>query len=166
MTTLNGSRVEDPRSPLWLDRPSVDEVAHLVSSKLSSRHAPMVLETWAQTYRTSKWAGTVPNNLFTSTLAETIRQLFLRGAQGYCFEDNGELLAYAVVERTRLDEPVVHYVWVHPGCRWRGLATDLLTSAGINTRQFFFYTHRTKFCSLPLFHNGRHEPAIARRKAP
>ncbi len=186
MTTSNDSREDDLASPknegpmessyllskeTWTLNPSASD-GHPVSNKLPlirdllPKDAPTVLETWAQTYRTSKWAGTIPNNLFTATLAESIRQLFQRGARGVAIVDGDELVGWLVYEYTRLDEPVIHYVWVHERCRGRKVALYLMYEAGISPDEFFFYTHRTKYCSLPLFKNGRHEPAIARRKAP
>jgi hypothetical protein len=105
--------------------------------------------------------------MFEAVTSEAILQLFQRGAKALVHEnDDGHVVAYIVHERTRLDEPVLHYLWVRDGKdRGKGLALDLLRSAGIDPNERFFYTFRTRYTRKPLFKNGTYEPSIARRKA-
>ncbi len=111
-------------------------------------------------YRKSKRAGTIPNNLFKQTTAECIRQLFARGAKGFWIESAVRPLGFIVVERTRLDEPVVHFMWTADS----GADIWLFEAAGIDPKQHFFVTHWAKYADGPLFRSARYCPEIARRK--
>lgn len=107
----------------------------------------------------------IPNNRFEEITSDAITQLFKRGASALVHEnDAGHVLAYLVYERTRLDEPVVHYTWVRDGNRGKGFALALFNEANIDPNERFFYTFRTRFTRKPLFKNGTYEPSIARRK--
>lgn len=129
----------------------------------------LVLETWIGTFRTSKYAGVIPNNEYKRITAECIRQLISRSARGFVAVDSRQptsVVGYVISERTRLDEPVIHYLWVREG-DWRrqGIGTAL-RSLVVPPESKFFFTFRTAACKSSVFRNGIHEPSIARRKLP
>lgn len=127
--------------------------------------AALILETWVGTYRNSPWAGVIPNNRFNEVTEDAIKQLLLRGSQIDCAVDAANpqhVVGYVVHEKTRLGEPVVHYLFVKDLYRRQGLARQLLEHAGIDPSAKFFYTFKTPFAKY--FRGGRYVPAIARRK--
>lgn len=128
----------------------------------------LVLETWVGTFRTSKYAGVIPNNEYKRITSECIRQLVARGSRGFVATDTdnpASVLGYVIAERTRLDEPVIHYCWVREGKRHQGIGTALRSKVVLPADKFF-YTFRTAACKSSVFCNGAHEPAIARRRMP
>lgn len=130
--------------PSWSFRkPTPAEVADIIAQ-------------WTSSYRNSPWAGTVPNNVYATVQTELIRQLLTRGAVLVVTGD--PMIAWACLERTRRDEPVVHYVYTLPAHRRTGAATALL--AGYEAA---LYTHRTVHTDRVLA-RGRYVPQIARRK--
>lgn len=128
-----------------------------------------VKEKWVATYRTSLWAGTVPNNKIREVTEDMIDQLSARGAKTICLcteELPEHILGFLMFEQTRTGEPVVHYLFVRELYRQKEYAfgRKLLEVAGIDWKEFFFYTHRTK--DARKFKSARWEPSIARRKDP
>lgn len=126
---------------------------------------PFVWETWLSSFRKSPWAGVVPNNLYKPVYLETMRQLVERGAEVVCAtnpEKPGHILGWLCYERTSDAIPVVHYCFVKPLFRKRGVAASLFAAAGIDPKQRFFYTFKTP--AARYFPGGQYEPAIARRQ--
>jgi hypothetical protein len=126
---------------------------------------PDVVHTWLSSFRNSKWAGTIPNNLFNEVQARAIRQLFDRGATVTCCVNPlrpEQVLGWICTETTRKGEPVVHYVFVKPSVRQHGIARTLFAATGIDPKSHFAYTHRTD--DAAYFPGGMFAPMIARRK--
>src|SRR5574342_995836 len=124
-----------------------------------------ILSTWLSSYRDSPWAGVIPNNLYEATYTQTIQQLCARGAVLTVVHspmDPNHLVGWACTEVTRKGEPVVHFVFVKPDLRQNGIATAALASVGINHRDHFAYTFRTR--DAIYFDGGMYAPMIARRK--
>ncbi len=126
-----------------------------------------IKQTWLSAYRTSPWAGVVPNNLYDHVYSETINQLTLRGMKFVVVANPAapELmlgwLAYEVASSHQGDEYVVHFIFVKPTYRQLGIASKALAS--VNILGPYFYTFRTPFSKY--LKQGRYRPEIARRKA-
>ncbi len=135
-----------------------------------------IRDTWLSSYRTSPYAGVVPNNLYDNVYSETIDQLILRGMRFVVVANpaNPALmlgwLAYEVDCATsqdltrsspRRDQYVVHFIFVKPTYRRLGVASQALASVGISGASFF-YTFKTS--SSKYLKGGIYRPEIARRK--
>jgi hypothetical protein len=123
-----------------------------------------VVDWWTGSFRRSKWAGTIPNNKFREVQGELIRQLISRGAK--CLlavnkSNEAQVLGFICTEKTKLEEPVVHYIFVKDYYRRHGISKLLLEAAGIPVDGTAFYTHKTAFSK---HYRGKHVPEIARRK--
>lgn len=136
----------------------------------------LVLDAWSKGFKSSPWAGTVPNNLWHETVTTTVTQLLARGARLVilCSEARpDQIVGFACWEPVK-GGLCLHYLYVKDPFRKKGLATALLTTiedryaAQAPSDQYRggtyrrFYTHRTD-CSR-WFRGWRHEPSIARRK--
>lgn len=134
-------------------------VRHAVASDLER-----VIRQWLSSWRDSKWAGVVPNNLFRKVYAETIRQLINRGARidVACSSENPDiLLGFICSEHTQRDR-ILHYVFVRSTYRQHGVARLLMNTAGFPKGTPFVYTFRTQ--DMSYLKGGYHVPALARRK--
>lgn len=125
-----------------------------------------VVSSWLSSYRKSKYAGVVPNNLFKAVYTEAIKQLYDRGAKvvlavNPAYPD--QILGWLCHERTSDDKPVVHSMFIKSRYRQPqfGLAEALFTAAEINPAELFYYTFRTD-APLP-YPRARYTPEIARR---
>ncbi len=124
-----------------------------------------ILLDWLAAYRTSKWAGCVPNNEYNSVYTSAIQQLWVRGASVHVATNPlrpEQVLGWCCTERTRKDEPVVHFVYVRPAVRRNGICTALLAAAGIDVYEHFAYTYRTD--DAAHFASAMYAPMIARRR--
>jgi hypothetical protein len=127
---------------------------------------PFILSTWLSSYRDSPWAGVIPNNKYQDVYGEAVSQLISRGSTLTVVHspmDENHLLGWACTEKTRKSEPVVHFVFVKPDLRRNGIATAALAKAGVDHRQHFAYTFRTR--DAAYFDGGMYAPMIARRKS-
>ncbi len=126
---------------------------------------PSVYEAWAGTWRRSRSAGCIPNNLVNEVTYACITQLLQRGMQVavLCARSHPEVvLAWVAYERDRRSEQViVHYAFTREGFRQRGLCQALLDSIGAGSK--FIYTHQTGFAKY--WPEAYHNPGIARRKS-
>lgn len=137
----------------------------VIQTREASGIPAFVSKSWLASFRSSDWAGPVPNNLFEQVYADAIRQLLERGAQVLvaCNPDAPDhVLGWICFERTRDDRPVVHYMYTKSLFRRRGVARSLLAAAGIDPKARFFYTYRTE--RARLFPGGRYVREIACRK--
>lgn len=126
---------------------------------------PIVIDTWLTSFRKSPWAGALPNNIYKPAYFESIRQLVSRGARVVCAvnpDKPDHVLGWLCFEQTSDGVPVVHYVFVKPLYRKRGIARSLFDAAGIDPSARFFYTFKTP--AARYFPGGQYEPAIARRQ--
>lgn len=120
---------------------------------------------WLTAYRTSRWAGCVPNNEYNAVYTAAIGQLWQRGAFVHVCTNPlrpEQTLGWSCTEWTRKSEPVVHFVYVRPAVRRNGIATALLAAAGIDAHSHFAYTYRTD--DAAYFPAGMYAPMVARRK--
>jgi hypothetical protein len=123
-----------------------------------------VVKWWTGSFKRSKWAGVVPNNEFPKVQGELIRQLLSRGAKCTLAVNKAnpaQVLGFICTERTRLNEPVVHFLFVKDYYRRHGISKLLLKVEDIPCDGSAFYTHKTAFSK---YYKAKHVPEIARRK--
>lgn len=123
-----------------------------------------VVKWWTNSFKKSKWAGTLPNNKFPEYMGESIRQLISRGSKvllAVNAEKPSQVLGFVAHEKTSRGEPVVHYLFIKDYYRGHGLGRWLLEQAGIPLDGTAFYTHRT---DASRKYRAKHVPEIARRK--
>lgn len=130
------------------------------------RDLEYVLDSWLAAYRTSPWAGAIPNNLYHSTYREAINQLLQRGARVLVVRNaaNPELLlGWICFELTERKELVVHFAYVKPAYRRNGIYKALVGSLLKHSQQTrYFFTYRTpqsKYLTGCTF-----RPEISRRR--
>lgn len=132
----------------------------------------LVLDSWSKGYRNSKWAGTVPNNLWHETHTAAVTQLLARGARLLVLCSAArpdQIVGYACWEAVQ-GGLCVHYLYVKDPFRRKGLGTALLRhieeqygqaqDRSLNVR--YLYTHRTD--ASRWFPGWQHAPEVARRK--
>lgn len=121
----------------------------------------MVFDSWLKSWRTSKWAGTVPNHLYYATQRACIEDLLLRGAQVKIVHPSGHpdtILGWACAEEKE-GKTVLHYLYVRDAFMGFGIPNLLLDS--LPGTKPGFITHRLALRELK---DWRHVPEIARRK--
>lgn len=134
--------------------------------------AALIMDSWLKSWRTSAWAGTVPNHLYFETQRTTIEQLLLRGAKfevAVASEHPDLILGWACHELTQDTPPrtIIHYVYVKdPYLKLPEAIGETLARRAPGV-QPGYYTHRyrTVVESLPGRDDWRHAPEIARREA-
>lgn len=123
----------------------------------------LVLDSWFKSYRTSDWAGTIPNHLYVPTMREMVGGLVARGAKILAAVVAGRVLGWVCYETSSRNEAVLHFCYVKDPFRRRGLGKTLLAKA-IGESPVLLYTHRTRFSKVLLPKSARYVPEIARRK--
>lgn len=108
---------------------------------------PFILDGWIRSWRTSPWAGTVPNNMIWEVTRATIAGLLTRGARIRVAEVARESGGTRLVGFVCFEGPdIVHYIFVKKtGFRGLGIGKLLLNDA---VGHFYFegpgrFTHRT-----------------------
>lgn len=124
---------------------------------------PGLFDEWGESFRKSRWAGNLPNNIYWPAHLEAFQQLLNRGARVLvcCSADYPSVkLGWLVFETTARGERVAHYVYTAPLYRRQGIANFLLAEAGLTKDCVFtFRTEQARF-----WPKARHVPGIARRK--
>lgn len=122
-------------------------------------------EAWAGTWKRSRAAGCIPNDLFDRVQSELVAQLIARGMEIRVLTSAVQprvVLAWIAYERDPRTPGgvVVHYLFTRPEFRRRGYAQFLLDDIGAGEK--FIYTHKTGFARY--WPQARHNPGVARRK--
>jgi GNAT superfamily N-acetyltransferase len=131
---------------------------------------PLVYDAWANSYRKSPWAGTVPNHLWDSVSRESIKSLLSRGARvlvavtpvaGHEAEYPAvrRVMGYSVSEPSRR---VLHWLFVKEKFRRVGIGRALLDATCPDGA--YTYTHRTRASSRFLGERFTWDPVPARVK--
>lgn len=124
----------------------------------------LVLDSWAKGWRTSEYAGTVPNHLFFPTHREMIAGLIGRGAKLVAaVNSKGRVAGYVCYEHKGDDTVCLHWCYVKDPFRREGLGTELVKYA-VGDRPVVLYSHRTRYAKYVLPRGARHVPEVARRK--
>lgn len=122
----------------------------------------LVMDSWLKDWRTSKWAGVIPNHLYFETQRVLIEDLIARGAIIKVAYPDGRpdvILGWACAE-VKEGKAVLHYLYTKDP--FIGLGIPGLLLAALPGTKPGFITHK-----LPLKETKewRHTPEIARRKS-
>ena len=123
---------------------------------------PMVFDSWLKDWRTSKWAGCIPNNLYFETQRTLIEDLIARGAVIQIAYPSGRediILGWACAE-AKEGKTVLHYLYTKDP--FLGLGVSNLLLASLPGEKPGFITHRLQGKE---YKEWRHAPEIARRKS-
>ena len=106
-------------------------------------HVKFVVSGWLDSYRRSRWAGVIPNNLYRSVTLDCIHQLLARGMRVVLLESRkiGTFVGFIAFEQS--ETPVLHYIYVKKVLQKRPelpAARMLLEYAGFSKETEFLYT--------------------------
>ena len=121
----------------------------------------MVFDSWMKSWRVSKYAGTIPNNLYFEVQRTLIEDLISRGSQIFVAYPEGhpEIILGWICGEEKEGKSVLHYLYVKDP--YLGLdIPERLLSALPGTKPGFM-THKLPSKSL---RDWRHTPEMARRK--
>lgn len=74
----------------------------------------LVFDSWMRSWRTSKWAGVIPNNLYFDTMRTLIEDLLARGAKVTVavHDENPDLILGWACYEVKENRTVLHYIYV------------------------------------------------------
>jgi hypothetical protein len=122
----------------------------------------MVFDSWLKSWRTSKWAGVIPNHLYFETQRVLIEDLIARGASIKIAYPSGRediILGWACGEEKE-GKTVLHYLYTKDPFIGLGIPELLLNA--LPGAKPGFVTHKLH---LKETKEWRHTPEIARRKS-
>lgn len=131
-----------------------------------------IIDSWSSSYRKSRYAGTVPNNMWAEVSRASISQLMLRDkcevmvALAPRFDDTNprRIMGYIAGE-----PGILHWVYTKKDFRRLGIASQLLTKLCSNwepsLRKFPRYTHKTDASDRFLPNGWKWDTIPARVKA-
>lgn len=122
----------------------------------------LVFDSWLKTWRTSKWAGVIPNHLYFDTQRTLIEELISRGACIKVAHPTGRediILGWACAEEKE-GKTVLHYLYTKDP--FIGLGIPALLLASLPGDKPGFVTHKI---ALKETKEWRHTPEMARRKS-
>lgn len=128
----------------------------------NSEDLALVFDSWLKDWRTSKWAGCIPNHLYFDTQRTLIEDLIARGAQIRVAYPTGRpdiILGWCCGEEKE-GKTVLHYLYTKDPFIGLGIP-DLLLSALPGAKPGFV-THKLQAKELKEW---RHTPEMARRKS-
>jgi hypothetical protein len=135
---------------------------------LKAEDRDFFFDSWLKSWRKSRYAGVIPNNLYYDTYRSTIESLVARGAtvQVACGEENPDhILGWVCWEKTPDGYAVVHYLYVKdPYLKYQ---VDEKLLAGVEGERPGFYTFKYPQVERALEKAGGRwtwAPEIARRK--
>lgn len=123
---------------------------------------PFVLDSWSRSWRTSEYAGTVPNHLQPTVVRELLGGLLARGAKITVAVIGSRIAGYVCHER-KGKQAVIHWAYVKDPFRRQGIGSSLVLFVS-DLDDEIFYTHRTRYSKYILPANAKFLPEIARRK--
>ena len=135
----------------------------LTERALGPNEQNLVLATWIKAFRTSPYAGCLPNHVSTSILTRCIVDLLDAGAtlRGV-FDEYDNCLGWVCEDLTEDSTPVIHYIYTRPRQSEASLAevrASLVPASG------GIYTYRTKDITDFLGFHWKHRPGIARARS-
>lgn len=126
------------------------------------------MDTWFRSYRTSPWAGVIPNHLYFPTMREMLAGLVARGAKltaAAVGTEAGERVLGWVCHEDKGADTVLHFVYVKDPFRRQGLGKALVDYVIGSGEGRLLYTHRTRLSKYVLPKDAAFVPEVARRKA-
>lgn len=136
-------------------------MSHTLSSRPSKpEDLNLVYDTWLQSWRTSPWAGCIPNHLYYDTQRSTIAGLLERGAQIRVahFEGSPDLIQGWCCYEYKDGVTILHYIYARDSYMADALSEHFRDTALGPTG---LITHQQK---NRTFKRWKHCPEIARRK--
>lgn len=127
-----------------------------------SNEMAFILDGWIRSWRTSPWAGCIPNNLIWEVTRSCIASLMLRGARIDVAEVSRTDGTPRLVGFVCYEGDVLHYVFVkRTGFRGLGIGRLLVEHAFDRPGTF---THRTPMSGWLLNDGWVWDPVVARTK--
>lgn len=123
----------------------------------------LVLATWVKVFRTSPYAGCLPNHVSTALLTRCVVDLLAAGAtlRGV-FDEADNCLGWVCEDLTEDSVPVIHYIYLKP--RQSQAALDEIR-ARLVPADGGIYTYRTKDITDFLGYQWKHRPGFARARS-
>lgn len=122
----------------------------------------LVFDSWLNSWRTSRYAGTIPNHLYFETQRAMVEGLLQRGAGVHIVHpepDPDHILGWVCFEQ-KGEVAVLHYLYVKdPYLKW---PVEALLLDSLPGNKPGFITHKLPQKSL---REWKHAPEMARRKA-
>jgi hypothetical protein len=109
---------------------------------------PFFMDLWSKSYRRSRWAGTIPNNLFADIFRVTVEGLEKRGLKILLAHVPGkpnDLMGFVAYELKDGDLPHVAFCGVKDPYRKGRVATKLLEATVGRAFRYSFRTEHSKF---------------------
>lgn len=122
-----------------------------------------IKSSWFKSYRSSKSAGVIPNDLYYEYMNRVFENLVGRGATIRVATAADRILGWICSEFTTDMKPVVHYIYVKDPYFKFGVGELLRDEAFPDLLEPGFYTCESKIV-VKYFSDFRHAPEIARRK--
>lgn len=154
---------DSPEVKESIDEPLSGLLEELTVRPAVSKDYNFILASWAHSFRSSPWAGTISNHKYHAVMKDTIDRLFERGMVLLVAcnkSDPDQLLGFVAFEKSKDNVYVVHYLFTKPDFREAGVARMLLDHIRLPER--FIFTHCTFHSKF--FSGGTLAPGIARRK--
>ncbi len=123
------------------------------------KEVSLVFDSWLNSWRTSRYAGVIPNNLYYSTTRSLIEDLITRGAQVLVC-DAGPTVKGWVCYEVKNGKTVCHMSYVKD-CYLRSGVEEQLMAALPGTSPGFMTFYQPRLAKL----GWSHTPEIARRKS-
>lgn len=122
-----------------------------------------VFDSWLRSWRTSPWAGCIPNNVYYPLTRSAIEQLVGRGAEFIvaCLAKAPERILGWVCYEQAGPEALVHYCYVKDPYLPLGIGEQLVGQVPGTKPGFYTYRYRQV---VEACKGWRHVPEIARRK--
>ena len=138
----------------------------MIERPLGPAEHNLILATWIKEFRTSPYAGCLPNHLSTAIIRSCIDDLIKAGAtlRGVFEGDTclGWVCEDLATDPQGVEQAVIHFIYTRSGVSpdtKRAVREALVPSAG------GIYTYRTKTIADYLGPNWRHRPGIARSRS-
>ena len=122
-----------------------------------------IYDSWFKTWRSSKYAGVVPNNKYYELMREVVENLVGRGATIKVATSSNRLLGFICYEHTQDNKPVIHYIYVKDPYFKFGVGELLRDEAFPGLLEPGFMTFKSNIV-MKYFSDFKHAPEIARRK--
>lgn len=122
---------------------------------------------WSKAYRRSRWAGTIPNNLFHDVFRVTLEGLERRGLKVALAHVPGRpdaLMGFVAYEQKQGDLPHVAFVGVKDPFRRGRVASKLLHHTVGHNFRYSFRTEHARFFMASGRWAASYAPEITRRK--
>ena len=133
---------------------------------------PFIMSSWLRSFKSSRYAGPIPNNMYWTVYAQAIEQILDRDGVKVLIacnpEKESQIFGYIVLEQNH-EAPVVHWLYIKQPFRGWGMARSLMGFCHILKHTEFSYTYRAA-CAAALtaqdgpWSGGRHKDGIARKK--